>query len=193
DGEGRVLGISGGVDEDGHVDPMAHVYKSVILDRGGKPIDRRNAADIHVTAAANVIGPGTADVGHFEFTVPAALAGKALTLRARLLWRKFNRGYSEFAFVENPEGFKRFSDIPDLPITEIASDEVELRVGGREIRSAPPVEAATPSEWTRYNDYASGGAPARASRRAPEHGPGGPAGGQHRGGVRFPSASRGDS
>lgn len=153
DGEGRVLGISGEVDADGHVDPMAHVYKSVILDRGGKPIDRRNAADIHVTAAANVIGPGTADVGHFEFTVPAALAGKALTLRARLLWRKFNRGYSEFAFVENPEGFKRFSDIPDLPITEIASDEVELRVGGREIRPAPPVEAATPSEWTRYNDY----------------------------------------
>ena len=176
DRESRVLAISGEVDEDGHLDPMAHVYKSVILDRSGRPIDRRNAADIHVTAAANVIGPGTADVGHFEFTVPAELAGQTLTLRARLLWRKFNRPYSEFAFAENPEGFKRFSEVPHLPITEIASDEVELRVGepaagathpSQPAQSPEPPAPATspteadepaeppedPSQWTRYNDY----------------------------------------
>jgi tetratricopeptide (TPR) repeat protein len=153
DGEGNVLAISGAVGEDGHLDPMAHVYKSVILDRRGNPIDRRNAPDIHVTAAANVIGPGTADVGHFELVVPAEMVGKKLTLRARLLWRKFNRRYTEFAFDENPEGFKRFRDVPDLPITEIASDEVELRVVLPEAPTARPVEAAEPSEWTRYNDY----------------------------------------
>lgn len=153
DGEGNVLAISGAVGEDGHLDPMAHVYKSVILDRRGNPIDRRNAPDIHVTAAANVIGPGTADVGHFELVVPAEMVGKKLTLRARLLWRKFNRRYTEFAFDENPEGFKRFRDVPDLPITEIASDEVELRIVLPEAQTARPVEAAQPSEWTRYNDY----------------------------------------
>jgi tetratricopeptide (TPR) repeat protein len=153
DEEGNVLAISGAVGEDGHLDPMSHVYKSVILDRHGNLIDRRNAPDIHVTAAANVIGPGSADVGHFELAVPAEMAGKRLTLRARLLWRKFNRRYTEFAFDENPEGFKRFTDVPDLPITEIASDELELQVAPPEARTARPVEAAEPSEWTRYNDY----------------------------------------
>jgi tetratricopeptide (TPR) repeat protein len=156
DGGGEVLAVSGAVGEDGHLDPMAHVYKSVVLDHQGDLIDRRNASDIHVTAAANVIGPGTADVGHFELVVPAEMAGKELTLRARLRWRKFDRRYTEFAFNENPEGFKRFRDVPDLPITEIASDEVELRVVPQEARNAltaRPVEAAEPSEWTRYNDY----------------------------------------
>jgi tetratricopeptide (TPR) repeat protein len=81
------------------------------------------------------------------------MVGKKLTLRARLLWRKFNRRYTEFAFDENPEGFKRFRDVPDLPITEIASDEVELRIVLPEAQTARPVEAAQPSEWTRYNDY----------------------------------------
>jgi hypothetical protein len=93
DAAGNVLAISGAVGDDGHLDPMAHVYKSVVLDRRGNPIDRRNAPDIHVTAAANVIGPGASDVGHFELAVPAEMAGKKLTLRARLLWRKFNRRY----------------------------------------------------------------------------------------------------
>ena len=153
DEEGDVLAISGAVREDGHLDPMAHVYKAVILDRSGNPIDRRNAPDIHVTAAVNVIGPGTADVGHFELVVPAEMADKRLTLRARLLWRKFNRRYTEFAFDENPEGFRRFTDVPDLPITEIASDELELQVVLPGSRTGRPVEAAEPPEWTRYNDY----------------------------------------
>jgi hypothetical protein len=156
DSGGEVLAVSGAVGEDGHLDPMAHVYKSVVLDRHGNLIDRRNASDIHVTAATNVIGPGTADVGHFELVVPAEMAGKALTLRARLLWRKFDRRYTEFAFGENPEGFKRFKNVPDLPITEIASDELELRVMLPEDQGAPPIQAEEteePSEWTRYNDY----------------------------------------
>ena len=94
--DGKLLAISGKIGEDGHLDPAAHVFKAVILDKNGIPIQKRNAQDIHVTVFANVIGPGTADIAHYEFTVPPELKGQSITLSARLLWRKFDRVYTEF-------------------------------------------------------------------------------------------------
>jgi len=149
DDRGDVVGRSGFVGSDGHLDPLAHVFKAVILDRHGDPIHRRNAQDIHVTAAANVVGPGTADVAHYRFDVPAGT--RSLTVRARLLWRKFDRAYTEFAYAANPEGFRRFDRVPDLPITEIAADEVTLPVGGEPRVSESRQPDVEP--WIRYNDY----------------------------------------
>ena len=153
---GDLLGMSGAVQGDGHVDPLAHVYKAVIVDKEGNPIHRRNAPDIHVTVFANVIGPGTADIAHYEFVVPPNMAGRSIRLRARLLWRKFDRAYTEFAFQANREGFKQFSAVPDLPITEIAADELELPTvrppGGASAAEAEPVRG----DWVRFNDYGIG-------------------------------------
>ncbi len=72
--EGHTLAISGKINDDGHLDPMAHVFNALILDKQGKPIHKRNAQDIHVTVFANVIGPGTADIAHYEFTIPKELS-----------------------------------------------------------------------------------------------------------------------
>jgi hypothetical protein len=159
DGLGNVLGRSGAVGDDGHLDPMAHVFKAVILDGDGNPIQMRNAQDIHVTAATNVIPPGAADVAHYRITVPQGL--DALTVRARLMWRKFDRPYTEFAYANNPEGFRSFDDVPDLPITEIASHEVTLPIGpaGAPAASATGSDADEPNgghpvpTWVRFNDY----------------------------------------
>ncbi len=153
DDAGNVLAISGYIGSDGHLDPMAHVYKALILDKNGNPIHKRNAQDIHVTVFANVIGPGTADVAHYEFAVPPELAGKTLTMQARLLWRKFDRAYTEFSFANNPDGFKQFDKTPDLPITEIAADSMKLPIA---TATAPAAAAATPTEWMRFNDYGIG-------------------------------------
>ena len=153
---GEELAISGQVRDDGHLDPMAHVYKALILDKDGKPIHRRNAQDIHVAVFANVINPGTADIAHYEFVVPQELAGSVITMRARLLWRKFDREYTEFAFRANREGFKQFDEVPDLPITEIAADEVSLEVGRAGSSSDGAGTSADPAEWTRFNDYGIG-------------------------------------
>ena len=151
DASGRRIAVSGEVGADGHLDPMAHVFKAVILDKNGEPIQKRNAQDIHVTAAANVIGPGSADVAHYQVTLPADLPAGPLTARARLLWRKFDRVYTEFAFGANRAGFAQFDAAPDLPITEIASDEVALGVGARVDPVAVSNEGA--EIWMRYNDY----------------------------------------
>jgi tetratricopeptide (TPR) repeat protein len=154
DEDGGLVAISGALDEGHRLDPLAHAYKAVILDSTGARIGRRNAQDIHVTAAANLVGPGTADAAHYAFTVPPELAGRRLTLRARLLWRKFDREYTEFAFESNPEGFKRFESTPILPISEIASAEVELEVEGSAGAGADPIPPPRASaDWERYNDY----------------------------------------
>lgn len=171
DDRGQILGRSGEVGEDGRVDPMAHAYGAVMLDAEGRAILRRNGQDIHVTAATNVIGPGTADVGHYEVVVPRGLAGRAIVVRARLLWRKFNRAYTEFAFENNPEGFRGFDRVPELPITEIARDEVLMRVAAGEAEADGVADVATSGAgpagtqdargvgvepWVRFNDYGIG-------------------------------------
>ena len=65
---------------------------------------------------------------HYGVRIPDEYDGQKVTVRARLLWRKFDRKYTEFAFYNNRKGFKAFEDVPDLPITEIARSEIELAV-----------------------------------------------------------------
>jgi len=155
DETGLQLAISGFIDSTGHLDPQAHAFKAVIVDRNGNRINRRNAQDIFVTVYANVIGPGTADIAHYEFRVPESISGKTLTVTARLLWRKFDRGYTVFAYEANPEGFKRFAKVPDLPITEIAADQIRLAVvDGRTAATRAPSERG--EQWSRFNDYGIG-------------------------------------
>ena len=90
-------------------------------------------------------------MAHYRLTLPPDLPAGSLTARARVLWRKFDRAYTEFAFGANPAGFAEFDEVPDLPITEIASDEVVIGVGGR----VDPVSTEEQDEeiWVRYNDY----------------------------------------
>ena len=152
DSVGRQLAASGLIGADGHLDPFAHTFKSVLVDRDGNAIHRRNAQDIHTTVYANVIGPGSADLAHYELTLPAALAGSTLTLTARLLWRKFDRRYSDFAFASNPLGFRAFDGPPELPVTEIASDTVRILVAVPGSGTVAAQESAG-SDWTRHNDY----------------------------------------
>lgn len=154
DANDNPLFLSGGIGEDGHLDPDAHVYKALMIDKHSNPIHQRNAQDIHTPVYVKVIGPGTADIGHYVFRIPASYEGASIRLRARLLWRKFDRAYTEFAYRFNPQGFRRFSDVPDLPVTMIAADEYELQVSPKAdiVRQT----AAVPEDWMRFNDYGIG-------------------------------------
>ena len=156
DEEGNLLVASGEIGADGYLDPMAHTFKAVIVDEDGDAIHRRNAQDIHVAVYQNVIGPGSADIAHFELVLPDAWVGSRLTVRARLLWRKFDRAYTEFAFAGNPAGFASFDDVPDLPVTEIASDSARVLVMGQTAVDGGPSFPRLPEQWVRYNDYGIG-------------------------------------
>ncbi len=166
DERGTRLVASGLIGPDGHLDPLAHTFKAVIVDADGEPIQRRNAQDIHVTVYANVVGPGTSDLAHYELRLPPELVGERLTVRARLLWRKFDRAYTEFAYRTNPEGFKRFDAVPDLPVTEIAADSLQLEVVVPGAVTAP--SSFTADDWQRFNDYGIGLLLEGDTRRAAE-------------------------
>jgi len=157
DGSGRPIAQSGYIREDGHVDPGAHFFKALIVDRFGRPIHKRNAQDIYAPVYVSVIGPGTAQVAHYGLTAPEN-PGEEITVRARLLWRKFDRAYTEFAYAANPDGFKRFEKCPDLPITEICRTEVKLTVAdsGADVDPASVASDVPASDWMRFNDYGIG-------------------------------------
>ena len=43
DASGKLVFWSGGIGDDGHIEPGAHFYRSVMLDERGNPINKRNA------------------------------------------------------------------------------------------------------------------------------------------------------
>ncbi|MDP6780042.1 MAG: tetratricopeptide repeat protein, partial [Candidatus Latescibacteria bacterium] len=157
DESGRPMAASGHLEGDGYVDGASHFYGALLLDGDGKPIERRNAQDIRAEVYTHAIGPGTADVVRYRFQVDPGWAGRTVTLRARLLWRKFDRAYTEFAYRKNPDGFRSFDAVPELPITEIVSDRAHLNVvrrGGEKARAQSGRPA--PLDWLRFNDYGIG-------------------------------------
>ncbi len=140
---GRVINTSGHRDESGAVDSWAHFVNGYILDRDGNRIDRRNAQDIFVPLYDNQIPPGAADVIRYRLEVPND-AGPTITVRARLLYRKFDT--TLMRYVYGP------STVNDLPIVEIASDSITLPVGSNiSARTGTRIE-----EWERWNDYGIG-------------------------------------
>lgn len=150
DEAGHEWASSGRLAENGHLDPLAHVYKAVLVDADGRHVSRRNVPDIRATVFQNVIPPGAADAAHYRFIVPPQFAGRTMAVRARLMWRKFTRPFTEFAFSSNPESFEGFDVPPSLPVTEIAMDEAVLSIGGAE----PPVSGnSNVDPWIRINDY----------------------------------------
>ncbi len=159
DADGNQISQSGFVQPDKYIDPSAHFFKALLVDRDGTPIHMRNAQDIYTTVYANVIGPGTAHIVHYRVTIPEHLTSK-VTLRARLLWRKFDRAFTEFSYNTNQRGFRRFDQCPDLPITEIARNEITLRIDSPDYQAAGDVaiidEPKLASDWMRYNDYGIG-------------------------------------
>lgn len=159
DEKGNTLLISGFIDDKGHLDPGAHAFKAVLVDKNSNPIHKRNAQDIRVEVYTNVIGPGTADIAHYTFTIPKQFENSKLMMEARLLFRKFDQKYLEFAYNANPEGFKMFDTIPKLPVTEIAADRIHFSVSPSQTsieKNDMDEKGALTSDWMSYNDYGIG-------------------------------------
>jgi tetratricopeptide (TPR) repeat protein len=132
----------------GAVDPDAHFVNSYLVDRNGERISTRNVEDIFATVYNHQIGPGAADTIHYEITVPAN-AGNALTVEARLHYRKFS---SAMVTAVNKDA----AHFNDLPVITIASDRIKLAVeGGTGVTDAArPVQDT--KAWERWNDYGIG-------------------------------------
>ena len=143
---GKVIGRSGGLAEDGEVDPWSHFVNAFVLDRDGNRIDRRNAQDIFVALYNHQIPPGAADVVHLGFTVPPDVT-ESIEVEVKLQYRKFDTTYMRF--FEGDEFTRN-----DLPITTLAVDRVTFPLVDA---SAAPLNGESPIEpWQRWNDYGIG-------------------------------------
>ena len=141
----KVVGRSGGIGEDGAVDPYSHFINVYMLDRHGNRIDRRNPQDIFVPLYNKQIPPGAGQVVHFGLEVPPGATGP-ITLEARVNYRKFDRTYMDYLFGKG-QG-------PEIPITVMAEDSVKLPVeGGPSVQNDPSPIKET---WQRWNDYGIG-------------------------------------
>jgi len=142
---GRVVGRSGGIGDDGKVDPYAHFINIYMLDRDGRRIDRRNPQDIFVPLYNKQIPPGAGQVVHFGLDVPEGLDGP-VTLEAKVNYRKFDRTYQDFIFGKGKG--------PNLPVVVMARDSVNLPVSGGPDASNEP--SPIKETWQRWNDYGIG-------------------------------------
>ncbi len=134
-----VIGRSGAIDPDGRVDPWSHFVNVYMLDRQGRKVDRRNVQDIYVPLYDKQIPPGAAQVVHYAFDVPR-LGAAALTIEARLLYRKFDLTMMRFVAGDDYR--------MTLPVTTLAAAVQALPGGG----AAAPAQPA----WERWNDYGIG-------------------------------------
>ncbi len=186
DSKGRVIFWSGEAADSGKgpVEAGAHFYRSLQLDGHGNIINKRNAWSTRAVMYAHLIPPGAADTAHFRLKVPED-CGDAITLTARLNYRKFSWWNTQFAFAgvreslnnsgqPNPDVtqdyddgrwiFKgdlahvsaKFHQIPDVPTVVIAENSVSVPVVAKNVAPFAETLKLDPKDRERWNDYGIG-------------------------------------
>jgi Flp pilus assembly protein TadD len=182
DDSGRTLFHSGRLEDEGRgpVEPGAHFYRSLMLDAHGNPINKRNAWATRSVAYVRLIPPGAADTVHYRLEVPED-CGDRITLRARVLHRKFAWWYTQWAYagVRDPEQETysvgpghddgrwifagdtsevsgRIKQVPELPITVLAEAEAELEVVAATAELELTRPQPDPGVRERWNDFGIG-------------------------------------
>jgi len=156
----KVIGRSGALNEENHVDPWSHFINVFMLDRNGYRIDRRNVQDIFTPLYNNQIPPGTGQVAHYKFTLPPEI-NQPVEIAVKLQYRKFDPIYLDYiAKKQKPSdtplrGYRAGKPYRNqLPITTIAEDKVALPVRG--VDMADREQTTGIPEWQRWNDYGIG-------------------------------------
>ena len=160
----RLIGHSGHRDESEVVDSWAHFVNTFMLDREGNRINRRNAQNIFTPLYSHQMPPGAGQTVHYKLNVPET-SDEPIVVTAKLLYRKFDTEYLDYIRADrdpavDPLDLGKVGDPNDLPIIEIASDQVSLHVvdhtpvdGENSSLASSP---ATIPEWQRWNDYGIG-------------------------------------
>ena len=165
---GQTTFHSGFLKADGVLDESAHVYRSILLDSSARPITRHQVWLSAVKAYDNAIPAGRSDVVRFRFRLPygsGARNAPAVTLRARVNYRRFNQDYTDYVLKHQD---RRIT----IPVVKMAESRLEITddpAGTGKPRSS---ETGAPLA-RRWNNYAIGlleqaqyGPAAEAFRRA---------------------------
>ena len=147
----QLIGHSGHRDEREVVDAWSHFVNTFMLDREGNRINRRNAQNIFTPLYSHQIPPGAGQTVHYKLAVPED-SDEPIVVTAKLLYRKFDTEYLDYIRRDrdpavDPLDLGLEGDPNDLPIIEIASDQVTLNVV--ETADAATVDASAARSRTR--------------------------------------------
>src|SRR5215813_12282552 len=118
DSTGRSIYHNGFVEPGGQVDPSAHIFQSVQVTEDGEWVRRHNIWDTRGRAYDNYIAPGRSELVRYQLTIPPGTVGP-LRVTARVLYRKFNRFFSDWALGKSV----------DYPVVDMASSTIALNLG----------------------------------------------------------------
>jgi hypothetical protein len=123
DGAGRVIGESGALDAAGALDGAAHRVRAQPVDGEGRPIARRDVQHVRGVAWDATLSP--ADPQAVRYRLPPGTRA----VRARLLYRKFEKQYAKFACAQVADPAAR-ARCEDPPVVEMARAALALDAKG---------------------------------------------------------------
>lgn len=132
DATGRVIYRSGGVHEDGSVDPDAYFYRSRPVDRNGNLVWKHDLFNRVGEAYKRVVPAGQSDVVKYRFTVPDWVESP-LIASATLKYRKLNSRYARWAMQGHYQA---------LPVVDMGRDTLVI-----------PVRIKPELEYIQTNDF----------------------------------------
>jgi tetratricopeptide (TPR) repeat protein len=138
DASGKVIYHSGYLEPNGYVEEHAHTYTNRLVSVSGKLLDLHQVWATKVKTYDDTILPGRSDLVRYRFWVPAD-AKSPITLTAKVNYRRFRRGFTDFVF-QAPKEF---------PIVEIASKSAILKLGANDASASGDRKA----EMLRWNNY----------------------------------------
>jgi tetratricopeptide (TPR) repeat protein len=138
DASGKVICHSGGLDGQGVLDPTAHTYTNRLVSASGQWLDLHQVWDTRIRVYDNTILPGSSDLVRYRFRIPSNAKGP-ITVTARLNYRRFRKGYTDFVL----------KDRPLYPVVEMASRSIDLNIG----ENRPGKSSIETPEYLRWNNY----------------------------------------
>ncbi len=170
---GKTIFHSGFIKPDHTLDESAHVYKTILLDDAGRPITRHQVWLARVKAYDNFIPPGRSDIARYRFQIPPDATNTALTLRARVNYRRFIQEYTDYVLKRHNTTHLK------IPVVRMAETEVQIVARDQGTRGKSNRDPLTREQQSRrWNDYGIGlleqaqyGPAAEAFRRASELSP----------------------
>lgn len=120
DAEGQLVFESGALQPDGAVDPAAHFYRSIPVDRAGRHVWKHDLFNMVGDSFRRVVRSGQADLVQYSFEVPA-WAKSPLAASATLNYRKLNPRYARWALGD------RYRPVPIVDMAR-ASLVIPVRV-----------------------------------------------------------------
>jgi tetratricopeptide (TPR) repeat protein len=137
DASGRIIYHSGFLKPDGTVDEHSHKFQSIQVTEKAQAVRRHNIWETRGRAYDNLIAPGRSELVRYQFTIPKTASG-SLRVSARVLYRKFNRFFSDYALGSSV----------DLPIVEMAGQTITLNLG----ENRPATSTLDERDLIRFNN-----------------------------------------